>query len=652
MSTFVSRAIAHVHPNQLRPTVPYSLFYLVAVDHVPQRAEYRSTYSVPIFLMLAAVLSHASGEETILPGASMLSWRRFDIYIKSAYARFVLRRVHGEPESGVNEAVPPFVTAVYTEHERVWNGLCEYPNCWKVGPANFISAFHSVINSIHKNGYNQSMEGPSERIIITHEGTPCEGAHRLAASIALAREVGVVRMHAGVRCEYPKPGFPEWDYVYFRRMGYQDPFADWVMHHSIVADSSLYVLHVWPVAVSQGSRRLAKAAAIARRQCSVEGGIVYHKKIALSPSALLIYLKLSYSHMETLDPSNYHAPDTSSPLYMFVVRSTPARMTACELQVRQLYSLKAPLFESASSATTYHSDSIIAAQMLLNDNSIAYMHQVVDASTCTRLASEISTDVHHSIGLAPPRVGSGRRRTPVRQLPEDLLVDTGAMGLLDLTNVTDLHLVWSFGDPTAVTLLRYCRVAGRCRHVYGTHNPPSVWFKYHGVLQPEVMVHDPSRYAFCAGLKFVSPVQLLAYKQKRYARRLEPEGKAKDLREIKQLTSLLVSCNVHDPLSHPFCCDHDSRANHRLGAQQGCCGDYVSSSARRRRPVGDRSCGVYAGNNSVDSSVALFSRAQVLGTICRVAKCLGTTRFQAGAPIHDRAARRHGSRRLKVQGGG
>ena len=62
-------------------------------------------------------------------------------------------------------------------------------------------------------------------------------------------------------------------------------------------------------------------------------------------------------------------------------------------------------------------------------------------------------------------------------------------------------------------------------HKYGTHNPPTVWWTFHGLESPAELVHDPERHGFCSGLKFVAPAQLLKYKRLRFAKRHEKKDR-------------------------------------------------------------------------------------------------------------------------------
>lgn len=379
------------------------------------------------------------------------------------------------------------------------------------------------------------------------------------------------------------------DHRFFGGKGYAPAFADWAASRAIAVDSSLHVLHLWPRAVGAGGKqRLTDARRLAALECASDGGVLYEKKVRLGRGALHRYLRSAYGDVSWIRPSNYEAHDGLAPLVVFVLHSSAVRMSACKQRVRDLFNLSTDTVQrkAACHATDTHTEAIVAAQLLLNDNSIAALHAAgtgedlkasaspdhkpvgvrgssgalgqraaptqlgasfrsvrVARSVCERVTADIGNDLT-AVGAAPTVVQHKHRvRSTQFVLPEGLLVDTGAaMALANLRALTDIDLVWAEGaERSAPLLLRHCGQHGRrrkgeraCRHSYGSHNPPTLWFGFHNVSEPAELLDDPTLHGFCAGVKFVAPEQLLLYKQRRFAARRE----AKDWLDAARLVNL------------------------------------------------------------------------------------------------------------------
>ena len=243
---------------------------------------------------------------TLRAASSLLNWRRFDVYVKWAYAQFVvdhsnLTHMHG------------FASAAYTEHERAFNRLREWNHassvCEKAGPEEFATCFHRTIESIQTRGYDLG-----STVLVDFSGMQCNAAHRVAAATTLNLDVPVKELNCGIVHFF--------DYRYFLSRGFDSVYADWAMHHAITRDRQLHVLHIWPRAMSRGSTIFKDARLIAKRHCSLENGIVYEKTVPLSPHALHIYLQHAYGTVSWVKPARYEA--RGFPLHAMVVRSIGA----------------------------------------------------------------------------------------------------------------------------------------------------------------------------------------------------------------------------------------------------------------------------------------------------------------------------------------
>lgn len=481
-----------------------------------------------------------------LKPSRLLFWSRFDIYVKSAYAAVLA-------ETGV-DGVPACIRNVYTEHLRVWNNFSEATCAWfsrfhanctnKRSAADFVSSFDKLITSMQSHGFVSS-RGASVPIG-GDTGVPINGAHRVAAATALGLRIPVhsIPGEAAYLYRYPKPttrSRPQtYSHEFFLRKGLSRTILDWVAHRAILANPALHVVHLWPRAIAQGSTKEVRARKIIEKECSSDSGIVYSKQLQLTVPGLEMYLRHAYGDVSWLQPDRYWGE--GAPMHVYVVHSDKNRVGRCKDTIRKLYELPGRLYKAAVHVTDFHPEAIVASQMLLNDNSVAYMnHPAVNWTTCNRIAASVATSLQF-IGRPATKVVSTHTRGrahPFFLLPESLAVDTGTV--LDLFGLRhekdDIDLVWAQPMELVSRLFEACpdgkrtRRPRECGMGYGTHNPPSMWWSFHNLSSPADLIHNPRLHGFCSGLKFVAPGQLLTYKRLRLAQRHE----AKDRRDVALL---------------------------------------------------------------------------------------------------------------------
>ena len=206
------------------------------------------------------------------------------------------------------------------------------------------------------------------------------------------------------------------------------------------------------------------------------------------------------------------------------------------------------------------------AQMLLNSNSLAYLHHVTTASACGQLSREVAADIYHTSRVMPTTVPASHA---LHIHPANFAVDTGAaLAILGLRNLTDVDLIWKASmdlEPSVAPALvsgscgSHSASRRGCQHTYGSHSPSTKWFRFHATGTAAQLIDDPTRVGFCQGLKFIAPIQLLAYKQSRLAAR----GEAKDRIDSQLIkNSLTGRCNATSPRA--FCCSSDGSARAKV----------------------------------------------------------------------------------------
>lgn len=556
-------------------------------------------------------------------GVSLLSWKRFDVYVKHAYASWLVE--HGQVATP--DAVPHFVRAVYTEHERVWNrfnepckplsyyrkrGLADSPSAHlpcqdKRGECGFVGAFHDIIANMSAGGF---ITDPRYAIGLCGTGLEqgqsavpvANGAHRASAAMAL-----------GVQPLFTSPagkwtGCPTYDHAFFAKLGYPSALSDWVVHRVILSDPALHVVHIWPRALLDASAStLKQVRQVAAKNCSTEDGVVYEKRVSLSREAMLVYLEHAYGFAGWVEKgveARYRSRLSSgiSETLLLVVRSDIMRVQQCKNLLRRLFNLPRVDFKAAVHATDFHSEAIIASEMLLHDTSIANMNLVgrnldkAQRMAANRLVSEIGDDLSRLISVhgdsirAPRLVVSGSARAvlagkPAQPrlpkmylLPDGMMTVTGAaMAMMGLrTHAMRADLAWvphamdvdmlMSSDNSSVgpgALIRSC-VHARCQQTYGSHNPPaSQWHAYNASV-PEELIYNPGLHTFCWGMKFLALPSLLAYKQRRAA---GPAAKKKDIIDAETLVQ--VCANHSAACREDFVLKRRSRCGARARAQEG-----------------------------------------------------------------------------------
>ena len=264
----------------------------------------------------ASTLNHRSLSPSLL-----LSWNRFDIYVKWAYASWLVAH-----PSAANHGQRSFAAEAYLEHERVWNNFSEggcvrgrynspklmryitaqtHPACIrtaKSSAASFINSFNTLIASMRARGFDKNAGIVPACASTGEQLAALNGAHRVAAAIATGvAHVPIVL--ADCFKEY-RNVVQMYDFRFFASRGYSRTYSDWVVHRAISHDPFLHVVHVWPRAVEVGGEAALSQIRVlmSSAECSTDHGILYEKSLSLSPEALHVYLRHAYGNVNWVAP--------------------------------------------------------------------------------------------------------------------------------------------------------------------------------------------------------------------------------------------------------------------------------------------------------------------------------------------------------------
>jgi len=148
--------------------------------------------------------------------------KRFDIVVKTVFAVEWLQ----------NGRVSDFTREMYSKHLEVWNNFkepCTFtgekdwfdaskPCIKKATAQNFTSSFEKTVQSLRDNGFDNS----KSIVLVTKSLFPLNGAHRIAAAIALGMNTMPVQMTSSDHAF-------NWDANFFVNKGFDTKYADFAM---------------------------------------------------------------------------------------------------------------------------------------------------------------------------------------------------------------------------------------------------------------------------------------------------------------------------------------------------------------------------------------------------------------------------------------
>ena len=288
---------------------------------------------------------------------NLLHSYRFDIIVKIIYAYFFSK----------NGIVPEIIQDAYTEHIRAWN---LYKEGEKQNNADFINAFHKTIDSIKENGFVSEYGA----IPVNKSGFPFHGAHRIAAAVALSKNVTVklVKRRAG----QPR----RWGYSFFLSRGFRIDLADMVMMQWMTIQQQLPIGNKMVFILSLFSNKAGfrdEMYQIVKDKCSLDKGILYEKAIKVNKLGMEQLDRHVYGNQNWIGAKIQRMVSkvinsTLEIRFIFFFGRPLADLNECEFQIRQLYNEDD--FTSAVQITGSAKDSLILAEMILNPNSVEFLN--------------------------------------------------------------------------------------------------------------------------------------------------------------------------------------------------------------------------------------------------------------------------------------
>ncbi len=490
-----------------------------AVKSVQQQAN--------VNIVRAAPFNRTALERVEVNPQSLRLKHRFDIVVKAVYAAFAV----------LEGPVPRFVTAMYDRHLKVWNNFQEQcvfkgdddwfdsqkPCVKKNTAADFRRSFYATIRSIRSNGMDPSIS----LVPVTKTGFPLNGAHRIAAALALGKSSMPIQ-RAKQQHTF------EWDYTFFRRQGMESKYTDFAMLEWTLRFPTTTVV-VWPRATAMSSKM-----ATTRTLVSDEiGEILYEKTLLVSMKGLETLVFHAYGEQTWLSKKVNDLVGAETVLHICVLFvNTPnfslQRAKVAKERIRAHYGID----KSSIHVSDGPQEAALIAEMVLNLNSVMYLNKH-EGSGCSIVSNEIAT----RLNLEP-------LMPSLYSLPLTIMIDSGAvMSFFGLRPRTDVDvLFWGEAIHQVLGLRNRMSVEP---HTFTTTNRGSGKWKWgkrnwgnehlEGLSVAELF-YNPSNYGYCHGLKFVSLSQLVRYKTNRGER-------GKDDRDVALIVNFMSHVVQPSPIT-------------------------------------------------------------------------------------------------------
>ena len=433
------------------------------------------------------------------PGALDIS-NRFDIMVKTVYAIFLRRG-----------KVPIFVKNMYNRHLEVWNQFrepCTFAGgkdwfdstspCVKKSTAeDFQRSFSKTLDSIANDGFdtNRSL------VPVTSAGFPLNGAHRIAAAIALGLPAMPVQRVAS-KSKY------KWGYAFFSRLGFEGMYADFTMLQWTLHVSNVRTVIFWPEAASN-TEKMKQARVMVQQDC---GDVLYKKEVKVSRQGVASLALHAYGDQDWLLAkikmlqTIFSGPDNDMrSIYVLFVRPiSTTHLKTCKTKLRSYFALVNS--KSSVHIPDYHGEAVLIAEMVLNPNSMMFLNRH-EGGSCQEEASNLA----RRLNLSPVNPESF-------VLPQDIMVDTGAVSsFFGLRNRTDVDLLYQgklnkslLGESRGISVEAHPFQTFRC---VATERAPTKDLEHLSRCTVDDFFTDPQYYGYCCGIKFVSLEYLIRFKQ-------------------------------------------------------------------------------------------------------------------------------------------
>ncbi|SES09877.1 hypothetical protein [Salipaludibacillus aurantiacus] len=281
---------------------------------------------------------------------NIINHKRFDIMAKYIYAWY--RENNIKSDWGLR---------LYDEHLRVFNNYEEGVGSEKKGIDMFLSSFHSTLDSIKKNGFDDS----KTLIPVGTNNVPIDGAHRLTAALLYNKNVKTVKLeHSEVN----------YSYNFFVNRGLdalQSKWCDAITYEYCKMKKNTRILILFPSVASKKNE--------VKQILDLLGGIYYKKNIFVGNEGPRNLMFLLYRNTYNIDHPYFKQIDdkikinfkTSGSVQMVVFeKENVDNLKKAKLKLQKLSKGDSEAFF----LTDDHNQTIELSQVLLNYNSMHFLN--------------------------------------------------------------------------------------------------------------------------------------------------------------------------------------------------------------------------------------------------------------------------------------
>ena len=288
---------------------------------------------------------------------------RFDIGAKYAYALF--------RERGIN---CNWALDVYKRHLEVWNGFKEYDTPDKNTFQKFVDCFHTLLDSIKSDGFDDAHPIP-----MSATGLVLNGIHRAAACILYDVEPSLYISTDTL--EYGGWQHSKFDYKVFQTLGLEKKYTDYMALEYVKLNPKSYVFLVFPSVKGDALDIINKY-----------GSVIYKKEITLTPTGAYNLIRQLYrgESWVTEDSNGFSVAaynkamacwynSTTEPMKMYIADFDTFELSkTCKTEARRFLNMETPnrILNHSCHTTDNHEESVRISRVLLNDNSIHFINKM------------------------------------------------------------------------------------------------------------------------------------------------------------------------------------------------------------------------------------------------------------------------------------
>ena len=416
---------------------------------------------------------------------------RFDIIIKSVYAYFYSR--HG--------FVPQKILDAYIELIRVCKTLVENE---KTSIYEVVNGFHETIESNQNNEF-VLIQG---RAFVYPCGYPGDDTHRIAAAIALSKDVNVGYKDQNLSFS--------WSFLLER--GYsidllENVLLEWMNIQRELSNvrEKILILTIFANKTTFNDQGYQ----IFKKKCSLDKGIVYEKSLNVNRQGLTQLIRHMYGSISWIQTRiNVQVSQMTSPkqtlnfIFFFAKSAGPRR--SCKARMRELYyppTENSFIFKSTLHIPDYVDQQSMIAEMILNKNSVEFLNYADNGQDCQLVAEDIAQYYNTSEARDLPQIYPSR---------DDVMIDLDfVLHMFNLSHHKSVELLFlSDRERKYQTIQQQIKSIkyNLQKDIFSARSSRRGHNLNQNVTSIREFFYDPVNYGFCYGIKFVSLKQLLMYK--------------------------------------------------------------------------------------------------------------------------------------------